>query len=105
MSENTTTETTATESTATESTTIKNRRRLTGRVVRDKMNKTVTVRVDRMVRHPLYGKYVRKSTNYHVHDENNECHTGDTVLIEESKPISKSKAWTLARLVERSVQA
>lgn len=91
MSENTTTENTAT----------KNRRRLTGHVVKDKMNKTVTVRVDRMVRHPLYGKYVRRSTNYHVHDENNECHTGDTVLIEESRPISKTKSWKVAQLVER----
>ena len=88
-----------------ENTTTKTRRRLTGRVVSDKMDKTVTVRVDRMVRHPLYGKYVRRSTNYHVHDEKNECNTGDTVLIEESKPISKSKAWTLTRLVERGAGA
>ena len=88
-----------------ENTTTKNRRRLTGHVISDKMNKTVTVRVDRMVRHPLYGKYVRRSTNYHVHDENNECHTGDTVLIEESRPISKSKSWKLARLVERGAGA
>ena len=86
-------------------TTTKNRRRLTGHVISDKMNKTVTVRVDRMVRHPLYGKFVRRSTNYHVHDENNECHTGDTVLIEESRPISKSKSWKLARLVERGAGA
>lgn len=95
MSENTTTENTAT----------KNRRRLTGHVVKDKMNKTVTVRVDRMVRHPLYGKYVRRSTNYHVHDENNECHTGDTVLIEESRPISKTKSWKVAQVVERDAGA
>jgi small subunit ribosomal protein S17 len=95
MSENTTTENTAT----------KNRRRLTGHVIKDKMNKTVTVRVDRMVRHPLYGKYVRRSTNYHVHDENNECHTGDTVLIEESRPISKTKSWKVAQLVERDAGA
>ena len=88
-----------------ENTTTKNRRRLTGRVVSDKMNKTVTVRVDRMVRHPLYGKYVRRSTNYHAHDENNECHTGDTVLIEESRPISKSKSWKVARLMERAAGA
>ena len=105
MSENTTIENKIVEATTGETAATRNRRRLTGRVVRDKMNKTVTVRVDRMVRHPLYGKYVRRSTNYHVHDENNECHTGDTVLIEESKPISKSKSWTLARLVERAVQA
>ena len=97
MSENTTIENT--NAANAEAPTTGNRRRLTGRVISDKMNKTVTVRVDRMVRHPLYGKYVRRSTNYHVHDENNECHTGDTVQIEESKPISKSKAWTLTRLV------
>ena len=88
-----------------DNTTTKNRRRLTGRVVSDKMNKTVTVRVDRMVRHPLYGKYVRRSTNYHAHDENNECHTGDTVLIEESRPISKSKSWKVAQLMERGAGA
>ena len=88
-----------------DNTTTKNRRRLTGRVVSDKMNKTVTVRVDRMVRHPLYGKYVRRSTNYHAHDENNEFHTGDTVLIEESRPISKSKSWKVARLMERAAGA
>lgn len=87
-----------------ENTTTKTRRQLTGQVISDKMNKTVTVRVDRMVRHPLYGKFVRKSTNYHVHDENNECHTGDTVLIEESRPISKSKSWKLAQLVERGAE-
>lgn len=93
------------ENTTTENTPTKNRRRLTGHVVKDKMNKTVTVRVDRMVRHPLYGKYVRRSTNYHVHDENNECHTGDTVLIEESRPISKTKSWKVAQLVERDAGA
>ena len=80
------------------------RRRLTGRVVGDKMDKTVTVRVDRMVRHPLYGKFVRRTTKYHAHDEANECHTGDTVLIEESRPISKSKTWKVARLLERDTQ-
>ena len=80
------------------------RRRLTGRVVGDKMDKTVTVRVDRMVRHPLYGKFVRRTTKYHAHDEANECHTGDTVLIEESRPISKSKTWKVARLLERATQ-
>ena len=82
-----------------------NRRRLRGRVVGDKMDKTVTVRVDRMVRHPLYGKYVRRSTKYHAHDETNECHVGDTVLIEESRPISKSKSWKVAQLLERGDEA
>jgi small subunit ribosomal protein S17 len=87
-----------------EATSTPNRRRLTGRVVGDKMDKTVTVRVDRMVPHPLYGKYVRRSTKYHAHDEANECHTGDTVLIEESRPMSKTKAWKVARLVERGTK-
>ncbi|NIO41611.1 MAG: 30S ribosomal protein S17 [Burkholderiales bacterium] len=87
-----------------ETTNTANRRRLTGRVVGDKMDKTVTVRVDRMVRHPLYGKFVRRSKKYHVHDETNECHTGDMVLIEESRPYSKSKTWKVARLLERATE-
>ena len=87
-----------------ETTKAPNLRRLTGRVVSDKMDKTVTVRVDRMVPHPLYGKYVRRSTKYHAHDETNECHAGDTVLIEESRPYSKSKAWKVARLLERATE-
>ncbi|UCD67057.1 MAG: 30S ribosomal protein S17 [Betaproteobacteria bacterium] len=87
-----------------ETTETPRRRRLTGRVVADKMDKTVTVRVDRMVRHPLYGKFVRRTTKYHAHDEANECHTGDTVLIEESRPYSKSKTWKVARLMERATK-
>lgn len=87
-----------------EATSTANRRRLTGRVIGDKMNKTVTVQVDRMVPHPLYGKYVRRSTKYHAHDETNECQTGDTVLIEESRPLSKTKAWRVARLLERATK-
>ncbi len=77
-------------------------KRLTGRVVSDKMDKTVTVLVERMVKHPLYGKYVRRSKKYHAHDEANECGEGDTVIIEESRPISKTKAWKVARLVEKA---
>ena len=88
-----------------EATKTANRRRLTGRVVSDKMDKTVTVRVERMVPHPLYGKFVRRSTKYHAHDEANECQTGDTVLIEESRPLSKTKAWKVARLLERATKA
>ncbi len=84
-----------------ESTKTANRRRLTGRVVSDKMDKTVTVRVERMVPHPFYGKFVRRSTKYHAHDESNECQTGDMVLIEESRPLSKTKTWKVARLLER----
>jgi len=78
------------------------RRRLTGKVVSDKMEKTVTVLVERRMQHPLYGKYVGKSNKYHAHDENNECHTGDMVLIEECRPLSKTKAWRVVKLVEKA---
>jgi small subunit ribosomal protein S17 len=78
------------------------RRRLTGKVVSDKMDKTVTVRVDRRMKHPLYGKYVGKSNKYHAHDEKNEYHTGDMVMIEECRPLSKTKAWRVVKLVEKA---
>lgn len=77
-------------------------RRLTGRVVSNKMQKTVTVLVERMVPHPLYGKFVKRSKKYHAHDEENQCAEGDKVVIQESKPISKTKAWTVVRLVEKA---
>ncbi|MEY5050870.1 MAG: ribosomal protein [Pseudomonadota bacterium] len=76
------------------------RRTLIGRVVSDKMQKTVTVLVERRVKHPLYGKYVAKSKKYHAHDETNQYKDGDTVEISESKPISRSKSWVVTRLVE-----
>ena len=79
-----------------------NRRRLMGRVVSDKMEKTVTVLVERQVKHALYGKFVKKSTKYHAHDEANECSIGDTVLIEEGVPRSKTKTWSVALLIERA---
>lgn len=77
-------------------------RSLTGRVKSSKMDKTITVVVDRMVPHPVYGKYVRKSTRLHAHDENNECREGDVVMIEQSRPISKTKAWRLVKVVTRA---
>lgn len=76
------------------------RRTLVGRVVSDKMQKTVTVLVERRVKHPLYGKYVAKSKKYHAHDETNQYKDGDMVEISESKPISRSKSWVVTRLVE-----
>ena len=79
-----------------------NKRTLTGRVVSDKMNKTVTVLVERRVKHPLYGKIVTRSKKYHAHDETNEFKEGDTVLIEESRPLAKTKAWRVTRLVEKA---
>jgi small subunit ribosomal protein S17 len=77
-------------------------RQLTGKVVSDKMDKTVTVLVERRVKHPLYGKYVGRSSKYHAHDEKNEYHTGDVVLIEECRPLSKTKAWRVVKLVEKA---
>jgi small subunit ribosomal protein S17 len=77
-------------------------RSLTGKVVSDKMNKTVTVLVERRVKHPLYGKVIRLSKKYHAHDEDNSAHAGDTVLIEECRPISKTKAWKVVRIVEQA---
>lgn len=77
-------------------------RTLTGRVISDKMDKTVTVLIERRERHPLYGKYVRRSTKLHVHDGANECQSGDLVEIEQGRPVSKTKAWKLVRVVERA---
>ena len=77
-------------------------RTLTGRVVSDKMNKTVTVLVERKVKHPMYDKVVRRSAKYHAHDENNEFHEGDMVQIEESRKLSRTKAWTVSKLIERA---
>jgi len=79
-----------------------NTRTVTGRVISDKMDKTITVLVERKVPHPLYGKYVKRSTKLHAHDEQNECNMGDTVSIEECRPISKSKSWRLVKVLERA---
>jgi small subunit ribosomal protein S17 len=76
-------------------------RTLQGRVVSDKMDKTVTVLIERRVKHPLYGKFVRRSTKVHAHDENNECQMGDVVVVEQCRPLSKTKTWRFTKLVER----
>ncbi len=80
----------------------KNTRTVTGRVISDKMDKSVTVLVERKVAHPIYGKYVKRSTKLHAHDENNECKIGDTVSIEECRPLSKTKSWRLVKVLERA---
>ncbi len=74
----------------------------TGSVVSDKMNKSATVLIERKVKHPIYGKFVKKSTKLHIHDENNECGIGDTVQISECRPMSKTKSWTLVKVVEKA---
>ncbi len=77
-------------------------RTLTGTVVSDKMNKSISVLVERRVQHPKYGKFVRRSSKFHAHDEKNECNVGDVVVIKESRPISKTKSWTLVEIKQRA---
>ena len=81
-----------------------NVRTITGKVVSDKMDKTITVLVERRVKHELYGKYITRSTKLHAHDENNDCSEGDTVAIVESRPMSKTKTWKLQSIVEKAAQ-
>lgn len=78
-------------------------RTLSGKVVSDKMNKTITVLIERRVKHPVYGKYMTKSSKLKAHDESNECKIGDLVTIATSRPLSKTKAWTLVNIDERAV--
>jgi len=77
-------------------------RTLQGRVVNDKMDKTVTVLVERRVKHPIYGKFVRRSTKIHAHDDTNECGIGDVVVVEQCRPLSKSKTWRLVKVIEKA---
>ena len=77
-------------------------RSLMGRVVSNKMDKSIVVLMERQVKHPMYGKFIKRSKKYHVHDENNECREGDTVLFKECRPLSKTKHWTLIKVVERA---
>lgn len=83
--------------------TAKLTRTLTGTVTSDKMDKTVTVLVERRVKHPLYGKYVVESKKYRAHDEANECGVGDKVEIAETRPLSKTKSWKVTRILEKAV--
>lgn len=80
----------------------KSTRLVTGRVVSDKMDKTITVLVERKVAHPIYKKYVKRSTKLHAHDEKNECNIGDVVNITSSRPLSKTKSWNLVDIVTRA---
>ena len=73
-----------------------------GRVVSDKMDKSIVVAIERMVKHPIYGKFVKRTTKVHAHDENNECGLGDKVEIAECRPLSKTKSWTLVKVLEKA---
>ncbi len=80
----------------------KSQRTITGRVVSDKMDKSVSVAIERLIKHPVYGKYIRRTTKILAHDAANECKPGDTVQISECRPISKNKSWSVVNVVERS---
>ncbi|WP_293003694.1 30S ribosomal protein S17 [Nevskia sp.] len=79
---------------------VATQRRIVGRVISNKMDKTITVAVERTVKHPLYGKLLRKTTKLHAHDENNQCHEGDLVAIVETRPLSRSKFFRLVEVLE-----
>ena len=79
-----------------------NPRTLSGLVVSDRMDKTITVKVERRVKHPVYGKFIRRSTKLHAHDGENDCRIGDTVTVVECRPLSKSKTWMLKTIDQRS---
>jgi small subunit ribosomal protein S17 len=80
----------------------KSAKTLTGTVVSSKMDKTISVAVERLIKHPTYGKYVRRTTRLLAHDEKNECREGDTVAISECRPLSRRKSWTLVRVLARA---
>jgi len=80
-------------------------RTISGRVVSNKMDKSITVLIERRVKHPVYGKYVTKSSKIHAHDAKNECGIGDLVTVKEVRPISKTKTWSLVSIDEKAVQA
>ena len=90
---------------AVESADEKRVRKVTGRVVSNKMDKSVTVAVERLVKHPVYGKYIRRTTKIVAHDEDNACREGDTVAISECRPISKRKSWRVVEIVTPGVRA
>lgn len=77
------------------------RRVVDGRVISDKMDKSIIILVERRVKHPVYGKFINRSTKLHAHDENNECNEGDFVQIEECRPLSKTKSWRLVKVLEK----
>ena len=80
----------------------KTKRTVTGKVISNKMDKTITVMVERKVKHPVYGKYIKRSTKLHAHDASNECNEGDLVTVVACRPLSKSKKWMLENIVERA---
>lgn len=83
---------------------VEDQRTVTGRVISNKMNKTIVVQVERLVKHPLYGKYIRRFSKMYAHDDQNDCQVGDLVLIKQSRPMSKTKRWTLVEILKKQEQ-
>jgi small subunit ribosomal protein S17 len=79
-------------------------RTVQGRVVSNKMDKTITIAVERKVKHPIYGKFIKRTTKLHAHDETNQCNEGDVVTVRECRPLSKSKNWMLVEIVTKAIQ-
>ena len=79
-----------------------NIRTLQGKVISNKMDKSITVAIERQVKHPIYGKYIKRTTKIHAHDETNQCNEGDIVTISQCRPLSKTKSWTLAEVVTKA---
>lgn len=79
-------------------------RAITGKVISDKMNKTIVVQIERKVKHPLYGKYIRRFSKMYAHDEDNACRVGDIVTIQQTRPLSKTKRWKLVEILKREEQ-
>ncbi|MBE9564941.1 MAG: 30S ribosomal protein S17 [Proteobacteria bacterium] len=92
----------ATENAVTEKTAVK--RTLQGVVTSSAGDKSATIMIERKIKHPIYGKYIKRSTKIRLHDETNECNKGDTILIEECRPMSKTKSWKLVKVVEKSTE-
>jgi small subunit ribosomal protein S17 len=86
-----------------EASTETTQRTLTATVVSNKMDKSFVVKIERLIKHPIYGKFIKRTTKLSVHDENNECNPGDVVLIQQCRPVSKTKSWTLVSIQEKAV--
>jgi len=79
-------------------------RTLTGVVTGNAGDKSVTIMIERRIKHPVYGKYIKRSTRLHVHDETNECNQGDTIIVEQCRPMSKTKSWRLVKVIEKAAE-
>ncbi len=85
-------------------TTVANKRTVQGLVTSSAGDKSATIMIERRIKHPIYGKFIKRSTKLHIHDEANECNKGDTIMVEECRPMSKTKSWKLVKIVEKATE-